>query len=144
MVASCYRNWRYKRRPDSYMAAYAEFTFCHRRGRIGGSAREERLVDCASVYGKEVTKTNLKKPEISYLHSRSDFVVSFILIKVVAKSLIHWTTLFLYVLEQGDSEDIRGFSRSKPLQYSDWTSLMFGISTLSVLLKQLSLLLKNR
>ena len=41
--------------------------------------------------------------------------------KVVAKSLMHLLTSCLCSSEHGKRDDIRGLSKSKPLQYSDST-----------------------
>ena len=76
-----------------------------------------------------------------YLHREASDVS---LEKVVAKSLTHCSTLFLCSGEHGDKEDIRGTSRSKPLQYRIWSSLMLATSTFLELPKQLSVLCRER
>lgn len=45
---------------------------------------------------------------------------------VVAKSVMHLLTSCLCLSEHGERDNIRGRSKSKPLQYSDWTSFILA------------------
>ena len=64
-----------------------------------------------------------------YLH-RDEFEK--LLEKVFAKSVMHLSTSCLCLSEHGESDNIRGFSKSNPLQYSDWTSFISAVWRLFV------------